>query len=122
MGQFPHEEVVSTKEAPPSKIEAGPLSGPGITSTGIMFLIAVLAGALSYYHKLRKGHQFSIMNFTMELVTSGVVGVTFYWIFRGLGVNEYLAAAGCAVAGHSGSRAWYLAANVFERWLKALKP
>ena len=82
-----------------------------------MFGIAVAAGALGYYHKLKMGRDFSWIEFCLELVTSGICGVVAFWIFTGLGVNQYLAAAACAIAGHMGTRSLLLGERVLKRFV-----
>ena len=109
MGLSPRTEV---KDSHAEKPPEGPLSVEQIVPTGIMFAVATLAGGLAYWRKWKAGKPFSVLEFVLELLTSGVCGVVFYWIFLGLGVNEYLAAAGCAITGHMGSRSLFIGRKI----------
>ncbi len=55
-----------------------------------------------------------------ELVVSGICGLFVFWALLGFGANMYVAAAGCGVAGHMGSRALFVAEKLMEsaayRW------
>lgn len=49
-----------------------------------------------------------------EMLVSSFVGLVTFWICKSYGVNEYLTAAGVAIAGHMGTRALFLA----EQWIE----
>ena len=109
MGTFPRTEV---KQAHAEKTSDGPLSADQVAPTLIMFAVAMLAGALSFYRRWKLGKVFTLLEFFVEIVTAGFCGVVFYWIFLGLGANEYLSAAGCAIVGHMGSRSLFLGKKI----------
>lgn len=75
------------------------------------------AGALLSFHqkvKAKKSRWVNITELVGEMVVSSVVGIVTFWICKGYGVNEWLTAAGVAIAGHMGSRAIFLA----EQWVE----
>lgn len=109
MGAFPRTEVPQPKGADG---QSGPFTSDQVIPTAIMFGVAMLAGGLAYWRKWKTGKAFSVVEFALELITSGVCGVVFYWIFLGLGVNEYLSAAGCAIVGHMGSRSLFIGKKI----------
>ena len=84
--------------------------------TAIMFGVAMLGGFVAFYRKWKDGSSriFNITELIGEMVVAGICGVVAYWGFIGLGTNPYLAASGCAVAGHMGSRAMFMAEKMLE--------
>lgn len=77
---------------------------------------------MAFYKKWKEGNvrAFNITELVGELLVSGFCGVVSFWLFKGLGVNEYLTAAGVAIVGHMGARAMFLAekalGNVADKW------
>jgi amino acid transporter len=100
----------------------GPLTAAQAVPTAIMFLVAMLGGFIHFYRKWKEGdvRAFNFTELLGELVVSGLCGVLAFWLFRGLGVNEWLTAAGVGIVGHMGSRALFLAektvGNLADRW------
>ncbi len=95
---------------------SGPLAESQAFPTAIMFVVAMLGGFMSFYRKRKEGvaRPFNIAELMGELFVSGICGLFAYWAFRGLGVNEWLTAAGVGVIGHMGSRAMFLAEKLME--------
>jgi hypothetical protein len=87
-----------------------------------MFLVAMLGGFVAFYRKWKDGNAraFNFVELIGELVVSGLCGVLAYWAFNGLGVNQWLTAAGVGIVGHMGSRALFMAEKILqsaaERW------
>ncbi len=94
----------------------GPLSQSQAMPTAIMFFVAMLGGFMSFYRKYKEGEAraFNLTELIGELFVAGVCGVFSFWLFRGLGVTEWLVAAGVGVIGHMGSRAMFLAEKLME--------
>jgi hypothetical protein len=105
--------------------EAGPLSPSQALPTAIMFAIAMLGGVISFYRKWKEGNvrAFNFTELLGELFVSGVCGVLSYWMFKGIGVNEWLTAAGVGIVGHMGSRFLFLAektmGDLANKWSNA---
>ena len=101
----------------PQAPDAGPLSQSNLTATIIMVLIAVAGGVANFWQKLQTGkvRVFNLAEFVGEVFISGLAGLLAYWLFKGMGLNEYLTAAGVGIVGHMGSRAIFIA----ENWLEA---
>lgn len=93
-----------------------PFSDGHIGPTLLMAGVAMVGGAVSFYHKMKTGktRAFNITEFVGELVTSGVAGVLAGWVLVGLEANQYLVYAGVGIAGHMGSRIIFIA----EQWLE----
>lgn len=93
-----------------------PWSWDGLRQLGPVVLIALLGGLVAFYRKVREGaaRPFNFAEFIGEMVTSGVVGVIFFWLCRGIGVNEWMTAAIVGIAGHAGSRGMFL----LEKWIE----
>jgi hypothetical protein len=116
--------VAETKEviAQLVKEPSGPLSSEQAIPTAIMFLVAMLGGFVAFYRKWKDGNAraFNFVELIGELVVSGLCGVLAYWAFNGLGVNQWLTAAGVGIVGHMGSRALFMAEKILqsaaERW------
>lgn len=106
-------EIGFAREQPPAD---GPLAPSQAFPTAIMFGVAMLGGFLSFYRKWKEGsvRAFNITELFGELFVSGCCGVFSYWLFKGLGVNEWLIAAGVGIVGHMGSRALFLAEKTLE--------
>lgn len=101
-----------------------PFSAKNLLATAYMAAIAGASGAVSFYQKVKAGkaRPFNIPEFAGEIIISGTVGVVTFWIFKGLGVNEYLTAAGVAISGHMGARAIFLAETKVEEFFDSWKP
>jgi NhaP-type Na+/H+ and K+/H+ antiporter len=100
--------------------DAGPLASSNLTATVIMVLIAVMGGIANFWQKLQTGKVriFNLAEFLGEIFISGVAGLLAYWLFKGMGLNEYLTAAGVGIVGHMGSRAIFIAENWLEQRAK----
>ena len=112
---MPEETQVPTQQTPAP--DAGPLASSNLTATVIMVLIAIMGGIANFWQKLQSGKVriFNLAEFLGEIFISGVAGLLAYWLFKGMGLNEYLTAAGVGIVGHMGSRAIFIA----ENWLEA---
>jgi hypothetical protein len=112
--------VADTKEviAQLVKDPQGPLSSEQAIPTALMFLVAMLGGFVAFYRKWKDGsaRAFNVAELIGELVVSGLCGVMAYWAFNGLGVNQWLTAAGVGIVGHMGSRALFMAEQLMESW------
>lgn len=95
----------------------GPLSSDQAVPTALMFLVAMLSGFVAFYRKWKDGNvrAFNVTELIGELFVSGICGVLAYWAFNGLGVNQWLTAAGVGIVGHMGSRAIFMAEKMMER-------
>ena len=95
---------------------AGPLDGDQAIPTALMFLIAMLGGFIAFYRKYKDGvsRAFNFTELIGEMFVSGICGVLAWWAFTGLGVNQWLTAAGVGVVGHMGSRALFMAEKLAE--------
>jgi NhaP-type Na+/H+ and K+/H+ antiporter len=100
-----------------------PISAGQVLPTAIMVFIAMVGGALSFWQKIRTGRSraFNLAEFIGEIFISGFSGLMAWWVFQGLGVNQYLTAAGVGIAGHMGSRAIFLGEQFLEAWLERWK-
>jgi len=102
--------------------DSGPLSPSQAVPTALMFAIAMAGGFISFYKKWKEGkvRAFNFAELAGELFVSGLCGVLAYWLLKGVGVNEWLIAAGVGVVGHMGSKAMFLAeemmGNLANRW------
>jgi hypothetical protein len=102
--------------------EPGPLAPDQIFGTALMFAVACIGGAVSFYRKVReeKARPFNLTELVGELFVSGVCGVFAFWVLKGLHVDPYLTAAGVGIVGHMGSRAIFLAETfieaLFRKW------
>lgn len=98
----------------------GPLATSEALPTTIMVFVAMLMGAVNFIHKVRRGlsRVFNLAELVGEMFISGMCGLTAFWGFKGLGVNEYLVAAGVAIAGHMGTRAIFLMEQIVDTWLE----
>jgi hypothetical protein len=96
--------------------DGGPFVAKNLVPTLWMIGVAVSAGALSFYQKVKAGkaRALNISELVGEMFLSGAVGLVTFWICKAFGVNEYLTAAGVAIAGHMGARAIFLA----EQWIE----
>ena len=99
------------------KAPDGPLSPDQAVPTLIMAIVAMAAGAMSFYRKWKEGRvrAFNITELVGEIVVSGICGVVGYWILKGFEVNPYLTAAGVAIIGHMGTRAIFIAEQAIEK-------
>ena len=93
-----------------------PFTETHLGPTLLMAGVAMVGGAVSFYHKVSTGktRAFNITEFIGELVTSGLAGVIAGWVLTGIEANPYLVFAGVGIAGHAGSRTLF----VLERWLE----
>jgi hypothetical protein len=82
-----------------------------------VFIVAAAGGFVAFYRKWKDGNAraFNFAELIGELVVSGLCGVFAYWTFNGLGVNQWLAAAGVGIVGHMGSRALFMVEKGLER-------
>lgn len=101
-----------------------PFGTKELLATAYMAGIAGLSGAVAFYQKVKAGvsRPFNIPEFVGEIFVSGLVGVVTYWVMHGLEINDYLTAAGVAIAGHMGTRAIFLAETKLEDLVKAWGP
>lgn len=101
-----------------------PFSTKNLIATAYMAVIAGLGGAVGFVQKVKAGkaRPFNIPEFVGEIFVSGSVGVVTYWIMHGLDINDYLAAAGVAIAGHMGTRAIFLLESKAEELVKNFGP
>lgn len=101
-----------------------PFSAKNLVATAYMAAIAGVSGAVSFYQKVKAGkaRPFNVPEFAGEIIISGTVGVMTFWFFKGMGINEYLTAAGVAVSGHMGARAIFLAETKVEEFFKTWTP
>ena len=80
--------------------------------------VSTAGGFVSFMQKHKNGkvRAFNFTEFIGEVVTSGFVGVVTFWLCKYSNFSEYLTAALCAVTGHMGSRAIFIAEMTFEKW------
>lgn len=105
---------------PAPQVPDGPIApGQGLP-TLIMALIAMAGGLVNFYRKWQEGNvrAFNFVELIGELCVSGICGVFAWWLFKGLGVSEWLTGAGVGVAGHMGSRTLFIAEKAIEAWAK----
>ena len=97
--------------------ENGPLTMKSIIPTLWMAAIAMIGGYVNFRTKVKQGNAraWNITELIGEMFVSGVVGVVTFWIFRGFEINEWLTAAGVAIAGHLGSRGIFMAEKAIEK-------
>ena len=93
-----------------------PFTEAHLGPTLLMAGVAMVGGAVSFYHKVTTGktRAFNLTELIGELVTSGLAGVVAGWVLTGLEANTYLVFAGVGIAGHMGSRIIFIA----EKWLE----
>lgn len=101
--------------------DEGPFAAKNLVPTIWMACVAAAGALLSFHQKVqaKKVRWINVTELIGEIIVSGVVGIVTFWICKGYGVNEWLTAAGVAIAGHMGSRAIFLAEQFLEK--KALR-
>lgn len=114
-----HTHAETVKEATPPM---GPLSPDAALPTLLMFLIAMMGGAITFWQKWKEARvrAFNFTEFLGECVVSGVCGVFAYWVFSGFQLNPYFTAAGVGIVGHLGSRALMMAEAALQRYVDNL--
>lgn len=98
--------------------ERTPASFSFWTYLGVVAL-AIWGGIVSYVQRVRAGQigQFSLREAIGEVVTSGFVGITTFWVCEAMNIHPLLTAAFVGVSGHMGARAIHLLETVFSRRL-----
>lgn len=83
----------------------------------IPFLFAIalscLGGIVSYLHRIDKtGMAFSLFRFSLEIITSGFVGIVSFMLCDAADFGWSYTAAIVAISGHMGTRALFLFENM----------
>jgi NhaP-type Na+/H+ and K+/H+ antiporter len=113
-----------TAAAAQSALKATPISFDQIGPTLIMVVIAMIGGMVNWVQKVKLGmaRAFNFAELIGELFISAATGMVVYWMLKGFDVNEYFVAAGVGIAGHMGSRVWFLGEQLLEKkareWIK----
>lgn len=96
--------------------ESGPFTISNLVPTLWMAAIAAAGGYVNFRQKMRAGNAraWNFTEFIGEMVVSAFVGVLTFWLCNGFGVNQWLTAAGVAIAGHMGARFIFLAEKAAE--------
>lgn len=112
---MPTPEVEAAKAA-----AQGPFAWTNLIPTLWMILVAMAGGALSFYQRVKSGQSraLNLAELAGEMFISAFVGIVTYWLCKSFAVNEYLTAAGVAIAGHMGARAIFLAEQFIEKRAK----
>lgn len=97
-------------------MDDSPFALKNIVPTLWMVGVAAAGGAVSFYQKVKDGkaRALNVSELIGEMLVSSFVGLVTYWLCKSYGVNEYLTAAGVAIAGHMGTRAIFIA----EQWIE----
>lgn len=97
--------------------DSSPFSMRELFPTLWMIAISATGGAVNFYHKVKSGQvrAFNLTELVGELVTSSFAGIVTFWICKSFSVNEWLTAAGVAIAGHMGTRAIFLLEKHIEK-------
>lgn len=97
---------------------SGPFDIGLLLTYGWVVAISMLGGIASFRAKVKAGQArwVNLGEFFGELTTSALAGLITYWLCRYAGLNEWLAAAFVAIAGHMGTRAIFMLERVLERW------
>lgn len=100
----------------------GPFDPALFMTYGWVVCVSLLGGIASFYGKVKQGHSrwINLGELIGELVTSAIAGLITYWLCRWSNVNEWMAAALVAVAGHMGTRALFMSERLLERWFGKL--
>lgn len=93
-----------------------PIAVDQLIPTLIMVCIAMVGGLVGWIRKVQLGitRSFNIAELIGELFISGATGMITYWALTGFDVNPYFVAAGVGIAGHMGSRVWFLGEQLLE--------
>lgn len=93
-----------------------PIAVDQIIPTLIMVCIAMVGGLVSWVRKVQLGlaRAFNLAELIGELFISGATGMITFWALTGFDVSPYLVAAGVGIAGHMGSRVWFLGEQLLE--------
>lgn len=97
----------------------GPFDLALLATYGWVVALSMLGGFASFYGKVKAGtaRWVNLGEFFGELATSALAGLVTYWLCRWANLNEWLAAAFVAIAGHMGTRAVFMLEKLLERWL-----
>lgn len=84
-----------------------------------VILWAAAGGFVSFIQKVKAGQAraFNFAEFLGEIFTSAFVGLLTFWLCEWASFSQMLSAVLIAITGHMGSRALFLAEQVFVRWL-----
>jgi hypothetical protein len=95
-----------------------------IKTYGVILMIAMLGGLVSWYAKVRKGDLpgWSMFHLMGELMTSALAGLLCFWLCEWAGLAPLLTAAFTGVAGHMGTRAITLFEDQMSKRAKRLAP
>lgn len=117
---MPAEIKVESNQQPDAPASSGPFSADQIVPTLIIVAIAILGGLLNFRQKVKKGitRWLNINELIGALFMSAGCGLFAYWVFKGLGVNEWFTAAGVGIVGHMGSRAIFMLEEVAKQWVE----
>lgn len=116
---MPTPEVEIAKAA----AENGPFTIQNLVPTLWMALISAAGGYVNFRQKMKDGkvRAWNFTEFVGEMFISSLTGVLTFWICKGFGVNEWLTAAGCAIAGHMGAKLFSLAEKTAEQLADKVK-
>jgi NhaP-type Na+/H+ and K+/H+ antiporter len=111
-----------TAAAAQSAMKPSPIGFDQLIPTLIMVMIAMIGGLVNWIRKVQLGlsRAFNIAELIGELFISAATGAITYWLLKGFEVNEYLVAAGVGIAGHMGSRVWFLGEQLIEKKARKL--
>jgi hypothetical protein len=101
-----------------------PISWDGFLQLMPVVVVALLGGLVSFISKVRSGDTriWNFSEFFGDMFTSSIAGIFFYWICRGLELNEWFTAAIIGMAGHAGSRGIFMLEKTVEaKWKTTLK-
>ena len=114
--------LVRSASASAQSVTSTPLARDQIVPTLVMIGVACLGGAANFVRKLQTGavRAFNITELVGELFISAVAGMLAWAMFKGFGVNEWLAMAGVGIIGHMGPRGLFLVEKIMETRAKSL--
>ena len=113
-------DFLITAAAAQSAMKPSPIGFDQLIPTLIMIMIAMIGGLVSWVRKVQLGiaRAFNVAELIGEMFISAATGAIVYWLLKGFDVNEYLVAAGVGIAGHMGSRVWFLGEQLIEKKVK----
>lgn len=80
---------------------------------------AAAGGFVSFIQKVKAGQAraFNFAEFLGEIFTSAFVGLLTFWLCEAAGLGQLISAVFISITGHMGSRALFLAEQLFVKWL-----
>ena len=110
-------DFLITAAAAQSALKPSPIGVDQLIPTLIMVVIAMIGGMVNWIRKVQLGiaRAFNFAELIGELFISAATGMVTFWLLKGFEVNEYFVAAGVGIAGHMGSRVWFLGEQLLEK-------